>query len=173
MYNMLQLLCINCISSILVLQHNVEAEDWTVHVEDSLLAVAPLQCINDYKLEEEDPGVFSDWDNPVDKWTPRREWPDKPLQVRQAAPEPKAEQANQAFIDHLMQQHHMNAQVLESMGCDPCGEYKKAKAPSILARVREGNVTCALCKAKLSSTQSLRSHISSRHLEESQQQFKC
>ena len=67
----------------------------------------------------------------------------------------------------------MNAMVLESMGFDPCGKYKRAKAPSVLARVREGNVTCALCKAKLSSTQSLRSHIRSRYLEESQQQFKC
>ena len=162
MYNTLRLLCINCIPSILVLQHNVEAEDGTVHVEDSLLAVASLQCIDDYKLEGEDPGVFSDGDDPVDKWTPRREWPGKPLPVRQAAPEPQAEQANQAFIDHLMQQHHMNARVLESMGFDPCGEYKRAKAPSVLARVREGNVTWALCKAKLSSTQSLRSHIRSK-----------
>ena len=155
-----------------MLQHNVEAEDRTAYVEDSLLAAAPLQCINDYKLAE-DPGVFSDGDDPVDKWTPRREWPDKPLPVRQAAPEPQAEQANQAFIDHLMQQHHMNAWVLGSMGFDPCGEYKRAKAPSVLARVREGIATCALCKAKLSPIQSLRSHIRSRHLEESQQQFKC
>ena len=92
---------------------------------------------------------------------------------RQAAPEPQAEQANQAFIHHLIQQHHMNARVLESMGLDPCGEFKRSKAPSVLARVREGNVTCALCKTKLSSTQSLRSHIRSKHLEESQQQLKC
>ena len=172
-YNALQLLCINHIPSILVLQRDVEAEDRTVHVEVSLLAVAPLQCIDNYKLEEEDPGVFSDGDDRIDKWIPRREWPDKLLPVRQTAPEPQTEQTNQAFIDHLMQQHHMNVQVLESMGFDPCGEYKRAKAQNILARVREGNVTCALCKAKLSSTKSLRSHIRSRHLEESQQQFKC
>ena len=67
----------------------------------------------------------------------------------------------------------MNARVLESMGYDHCGEVKRAKAPSVLARVRKGNVTCSICKTKLSSTQSLRSHIRSRHLEESQQQFKC
>ena len=66
----------------------MEAEDWSTHVEDSLLSVASLQCIDNYKLEEEDPGVFSDGDDPVDKWTPRREWPDKPLPVRQVAPEP-------------------------------------------------------------------------------------
>ena len=151
----------------------MEAEDGTIHVEDSLLSVAPLQYIDNYKLEEEedDPGVFSDWDDPVDKWTPRREWPDKPVQ--QAAPEPQAEQTNQAFIDHLIQQHHMNARVLESIGYDPSGEFKRSKAPSVLARVREGNVTCSLCKAKLSSTQSLRCHKRSKHLEESQQQFKC
>ena len=92
-----------------MLQCDIEADDGTVYVEDSLLAVTPLQCMDDYRLEEEDPGVFSDGDDPVDKWSPRREWPDKPLPVRQAAPEPQAEQANQAFIDHLMQQHHMNA----------------------------------------------------------------
>ena len=156
-----------------MLQHDVEAEDETIHVNDSLLSFVPLQCIDDYKLEKEDPGVFSDGDDPVDKWTPRREWPDKPLQVKQATPEPQAEQANQAFIDHLMQQHHMNARVLESMGYDPCGEFKRSKAPSVLARVRERNVTCSICKTKLSSTQSLRSHIRSKHLEESQPQFKC
>ena len=151
----------------------MEAEDETIHMEDSLLSVAPLQCIDDYKLEEEDPGVFSDGDDPVDKWTPWRMWPDKPLPVKQAAPEPQAEQANQAFIDHLMQQHHTNARVLESMGYDPCGEFKRSKAPSVLAKVREGNFTCSICKTKLSSTQSLRSHIRSKHLGESQQQFKC
>ena len=70
-----------------MLQCNVEAADGTIHVEDSLLSVAPFQCIDNYKLEE-DPGVFSDRDDPVDKWTPRREWPDKPLPVKQAAPEP-------------------------------------------------------------------------------------
>ena len=59
------------------------------------------------------------------------------------------------------------------MGYDPCGEFKRAKPPSVLARVREGTVTCSICKAKLSSTQSLRSHLRSKHLEESQQQFKC
>ena len=69
-----------------MLQCDVEAEDGTIHVEDSLLSVAPLQCIDDYKLEEEDPGVFNDEDDPVDKWTPRREWPDKPLPGKQAAP---------------------------------------------------------------------------------------
>ena len=164
---------INHIPSILVLQHDVEAEDGTIHVEDSLLSVAPLQCIDNYKLEEEDPSVFSDGDDPVDKWIPRREWPDKPLPIKQAAPEPQAEQANQVFIDHLMQQHHMNAKMLESMGYDPCGEFKRSKAPSVLARVREGNVTCSLCKTKLSSTQSLGSHIRSKHLEEFQQQFEC
>ena len=68
------------------------------------------------KLEEEDPGVFSDGDDLVDKWIPRREWPDKTLPLKQAAPEPQAEQANQAFIDHLMQQHHMNARVLRVNG---------------------------------------------------------
>ena len=67
MYNVLRLLCINRIPSILVLQCDVEAEDRTVYVDDSLMAVAFLQCINDYKLEEEDPGVFSDGDDPIDK----------------------------------------------------------------------------------------------------------
>ena len=62
-----------------MLQCNVEAEDETAHVEDFLLSVVPLQCIDDYKLEEEDPGIFSHGDYPVDKWTPRREWPDKSL----------------------------------------------------------------------------------------------
>ena len=33
-------------------------EDGTIHVEDSLLSVAPLQCIDNYKLEEEDPLVM-------------------------------------------------------------------------------------------------------------------
>ena len=41
-----------------MLQCNVEAEDGTIHVEDSLLSVAPLQCIDNYKLEEEDPLVM-------------------------------------------------------------------------------------------------------------------
>ena len=126
MYNALRLSCINHIPSILVLQCNVEAVDGTVHVEDSLLAVAPLQCIDDYKLEEEDPGVFSDGDDPVGKWTPRKEWPDKPLPVRQAAHEPQAEQANQAFIDHLMQQHHMQG-FWSQWGLIPVGSTKEPR----------------------------------------------
>ena len=54
-----------------MLQHDVEAEDGTIHVKDSLLSVAHLQCIDNYQLEDEDPGVFSDGDDPVDKLTPK------------------------------------------------------------------------------------------------------
>ena len=57
-----------------------------------------------------------------------------------------------------MQQHHTNV--------DPCKEYKLSKAPAVLARVRAGNKTCSICSRVLSSTQSLRNHICSAHMDE-------
>ena len=77
-------------------------------------------------------------------------------QVQQQQPQVEA---NQTFIDHLMQQHHMNARVLESFGVDPYVEYKRSKAPSVLTRVREGNMVCSICKTTLSSTQALRATL--------------
>ena len=155
-----------------MLQHDVDGPECTVLVEDSLLSVAALECMDEYRFEEEDPGIYTDdEDDPTDKWVPRCEWPDKPMPVKQVQqPQPQVE-ANQAFIDHLMQQHHMNARVLESLEMDPCVEYKRFKVSSVLARVREGNMVCSICETTLSSTQALRSNIRSKHLEDAQ--FKC
>ena len=65
-----------------------------------------------------------------------------------------------------MQQHHTNVDNLLSLGKDPCKEYKLCKAPVMLVRVRAGNKTCSICNRVLTSTQSLKNHIQSAHMDE-------
>ena len=102
-------------------------------VEDSLLSVAVLECMEEYRFEEEDPAIYTD-----DEDDPRCEWPDKPMPVKQVQqPQPQVV-ANQAFIDHLMQQHHMNARVLESLGMDHCVEYRRSKVHSVFSQSQGG-----------------------------------
>ena len=86
-------------------------------------------------------------------------------------PEPEPPAMPMGLVDKLMQQHHTNADILYSLGRDPCKEYKLSKAPAVLARVRAGNKTCSMCSRVLASTQSLRSHIRSTHMDETC--YKC
>ena len=121
------------------------------------------------------PAIFSDGDD-FDKFVPEREWPDEalpspPQPNPQLAPQPRsapdqqALTASEATVHSLLKSHHLQADVLKSLGIDACAEYKKGKAAYYLSKVRKGDVMCPLCNGKCSNSQKLKNHIIARHQE--------
>ena len=46
-----------------------------------------------------------------------------------------------------------------------CKEHQRSSAIGVLARVRQGNKICSICKESFSSTQVLRTHIQGQHMD--------
>ena len=103
-----------------------------------------------------------------DRFIPRHKWPNVQLPQRPLPPEPEPAPPAMpsGLVEKLMQQHHTNVDILFSLRRDPCKEYKLSIAPAVLARVWAGNTTCSICNRVLASTQSLRNHIWSAHMDE-------
>ena len=100
----------------------------------------------------------------MDSFYPRREWVDKDLPVTlSSVTSPQA--ADQAeIIQSLLKVHHVNVQILKSLGVDPYKEYEQGKVENVLARVLPGIKRCSLCNRKFHNTQKLRNHMKKRHL---------
>ena len=64
-----------------------------------------------------------------------------------------------------MKSHHLQADVLKSLGVDACTEYKKGKASYYLSQVRKGDVLCPLCNKRFSNSQKLKNYIRAKHQE--------
>ena len=107
---------------------------------------------------------------------PEREWPDEslpspPQPTPQPAPKPRSAPdlqvltASEATVQSLLNSHHLQADVLKSIGIDVCAEYKKGKAAYHLSKVRKGNVMCSFCERKCSNSQKFKNHIRARHQE--------
>ena len=132
-----------------------------------MLSIEPIKHTETYSLRDEHWSIYSNGSD-EDKFIPRHEWPN--VQLPQKPPPPASEPSPPAMpswlVQKLMQQHHTNVDTLLSLGKDPCKEYKLSKAPAVLARVRAGNRTCSIFSRVLASTQCLRNHIHSAHMDE-------
>ena len=153
-----------------VLQFDAKDEEGNVSTHNSMLSVEPIKPTETYSLEDEHWSIYRDGGD-EDRFIPRCEWPNVQLPQKPLPPEPEPAPPAMlsGLVEKLMQLHHTNVDILLSLGRDPCKEYKLSKAPAVLARVRAGNKTCSICNRVLASTQSLRNHIWSVHMDETYQ----
>ena len=150
-----------------VLQFDAKDEEGNVSTHDSMLSIEPVKHTETYSLEDEHWSIYSDGGD-EDKFIPKHEWPNVQLPQKPLPPasEPAPPAMPSGLVEKLMQQHHTTVDISLSLGKDPCKEYKLSKAPAVLARVRAGNRSCSICSRVLASTQSLRNHIRSAHMDE-------
>ena len=74
--------------SILVKESVATGETEEAHIERDLIVTAPLIKSPGYRLQDDDPAIFSDGDD-LDKFVPEREWPDEALpSLPQPTPQP-------------------------------------------------------------------------------------
>ena len=152
---------------IFVLQFDAKDQEGNISTHDSVLPVEPVKHTETYSLEDKHWSIYSDGQG-EDKFVPMHEWPNVQLSQKPLPPEPEPEPPvmPMGLVDKLMQQNHTNADILYSLGRDPCKEYELSKAPALLARVRAGNKTCSICSGVLASTQFLCNHIRNAHVDE-------
>ena len=139
-------LCVGCICTALVAPHHnwsffsfvlpvkenvITSEDGESLIERDLVKMAPLVKCPGYSLQNEDPSVYSDGED-FDSFCPDREWPDEEL-VNQPAPastslptQPSSSTltASDSQVKKLLESHHLQVEVLKSIGIDPCLEYQ-------------------------------------------------
>ena len=104
---------------------------------------------------------------------PDREWPDEelashpdPAPTPQPTPAPSpAISAFDSQVKKLLEAHHLQVEVLKSIGIDPCLEYQQGQAAYHLAKVRKGDVKCPIYSRSCSNSQKLKNHIRARHQE--------
>ena len=150
-------------------------ETGEAHIERDLIETAPLIKAPGYNLQDNDPDIFSDGDD-FDKFVLEREWPDEalpfppqptqqPAPQPRSAPDPQVFSASEATVQSLLRSHHLQVDVLKSLGVDACAEYKKGKVAYDLSRVRKGDVMCPFCNRRCSSSQKLKNDIKAKHQE--------
>ena len=139
---------------------DVEDDQGNITKELYVLPAAPLESHASYRLETEDPAVFSDGgDDDSDGWVCTRVWPHIPIPVRRKklAPstgrsasnvpaESSCGSAHTQLKKDLLLQHHNLVRMLTALGIDVCKEYHMYNAPAVLSRVRQGNKTCGICQ---------------------------
>ena len=150
----------------------ITTEDGKSVIEWDLVKVAALVKSPGYDLLNDDPCAYSDGED-FDGFCPDREWPDEelashpaPVPTPQPTPTPSpAISASDSQVKKLLESHHLQVDVLKSIGIDPCLEYQQSQAAYHLAKVRKGDVTCPICSRSCSNAQKLKNHIRSRHQE--------
>ena len=162
-----------CLSSpflLLVRERVITSKDGESIIERDLVKAAPLIKSPGYDLLNDDPGVYSDGED-FDGFCPDREWPNEEL-ASQPAPVPTSQatqppspafSASDSQVKKLMESHHLQVEVLKSIGIDPCLEYQQGQATYHLAKVRKGDVVCPLCSRSCANAQKLKNHIRSKH----------
>ena len=65
----------------------------------------------------------------------------------------------------MLLQHSTSVKVLSRLGVNACKEFQRQSPVGVLARVRQGNKICSICKETFSSTQVLRTHFHGQHIE--------
>ena len=82
-------------------------------------------------------------------------------------PQPVPSQAASAdraqLISDLQTIHDSAAKSLEAMGINACEVFLQNKVDTVLAKAGPGDTMCSICKQELTTTQSLRVHIISKH----------
>ena len=116
---------------LLVKKKVITSEDGESLIECDLVKVAPLVKSPGYSLQNEDPAVYSDGED-FDNFCPDREWPDEEL-VNQPTPASTSQptqpssstlSASDSQVKKLLESHHLQVEVLKSIGVDPCLEYQ-------------------------------------------------
>ena len=133
-----------------------------------------------YRLaDEEDATVYSDGRGDLDQFIPRRQWPDKEMPEVPEVPQPVPSQASATvtadraqLIADLQTVHDSAAKSLESMCINACEVLLQNKVDTVLAKAGKGDTMCKICNQELTTTQSLRAHIISKHMK-SKTPFKC
>ena len=140
------MLRIGCICATLVALHNfsffplllpvresiITSEDGESIIERDLVKAAPLIKSPGYDLLNDNPGVYSDGED-FDGFCPDREWPNEELASQLAAvptsqatqPPSPAFSASDSQVKKLLESHHLQVEVLKSIGIDPCLEYQQ------------------------------------------------
>ena len=156
----------------------VEDEQGNITKELYVLQVAPLESHAGYRLETEDPAIFSDGgDYDPDSWVYPCVWPHIPIPVQRKRPstgrsasnvpaESSCESAHTQLKKDLLLQHHNLIKMLAALDMDVCKEYHMHNTPAVLSHVRQGNKTCVICQRICSSTQALKVHIRGQHMED-------
>ena len=149
------------------------------------LECAPLEKVGGWKLEEEDPALYSQ-----DKlWKGgRREWPLIPLPGYDPAPkagpskEPEEEKEVPAGrgphhpetlqIQELLEIHHSITKVLQSMGHDACKAYADTRLEVVLDQIKSTDLDCKVCGKHYKSSSRMKNHFRKRHLGKTKHQCK-
>ena len=132
-------------------------------VDTYRLEAAPLEKGTGFDLKKEDPQHYKDEVG----YHPGREWEDIPLPQLATAPQ----SISQQVIKMALQVHHTQVKFLHSLGIDACREYQQTNIDYILEAVQPGEVVCKVCGDKKSSTQALKGHIRSKHMDSTP--YKC
>ena len=120
---------------------------------DMTLEVTPLKTLENYKLEEENPDVYTDPED-EDQFRPRCEWPGKVLNKKKRK---ATVQSEIELRESLIQGHHLAVDVLTKMGVDPCQLYKAAKHQNILENlVSQAATVCTTCTCTCIFVQTLK-----------------
>ena len=133
----------------LVKERIITTEDGESVIEWDLVKVAPLVKSQGYDLLNDDPDVYSDGGD-FDGFCPNREWPDEGLashpdltSISQPSPAPSQTiSASDSQVKKLLESHHLQVEVLKSIGIDSCLEYQQGQAAYHLAKARKGDVQC-------------------------------
>ena len=136
------------ITCILVEEADVEDDQGNITKELYVLQVAPLESHASYRLETEDPAVFSDGgDDDPDSWVCPCVWPHIPIPVQKrpalstggrafnVPAESSCGSAHTQLKKDLLLQHHNLVKMLAALGIDACKEYSMHSALAVLSRV--------------------------------------
>ena len=147
--------------------------------------MAPLESHAGYRLETEDPDIFSDGgDDDKDGWVCPQAWSQISISVcqKRPAPSPSASatsasaeapcgSSHMQLKKDLLLQHHNLVKLLAALDVDVCKEYQMYSAPAVLSRVHQGNKTCTICQKVCSSMQALKVHIRGQHMDDPAPQY--
>ena len=128
---------------------DVEDDQGNITKELYFLQAAPLESHAGYRLEAEDPTVFTDGgDDDPDGWVCTRAWPHIPIPIRRKKPAPSAGRstpnmpaesscgsAHTQLKKDLLLQHHNLVRMLTALGIDACKEYHMHNALAVLSHV--------------------------------------
>ena len=138
-----------------------EEIDGEIHHRHHLLTTVALTAEPHYHQDAEQPEIFSDDEEEPFTWA----WPDQDIPRRQGPAPAIPESAREVLVQDLLLQHSTSVKVLSRLGVDACKEHQRSSAIGVLARVRQGNKICSICKESFSSTQMSRTHIQGQHMD--------
>ena len=121
------------------------------------LDVEPLKKGKGFDLAKEDPAYYK---NEVG-YSPDREWPNEPLPSLEGA----AQSISSSVIKMALEVHHSQVKFLHSLGVDACREFQQSNVEYILEVVQPNETLCKICNKDQASTQALKGHIRSKHMD--------